>query len=141
MADGFEMLAEDHRAIERELDTVRHDEEGSMLRDLCERITRHSQLEDAALYPALRRYVDGGDDLADHAEQEHATTATMIAELYDSATPERLPDLVNQLRRVIMTHFEEEEAEIFPAMRSCGVDGEQLAATLDQSDPRTPRAS
>ena len=65
MADGFEMLAEDHRAVERLFETYVHDNEDSVAREICEELTLHTQVEEAALYPALRRYVDGGDDLAD----------------------------------------------------------------------------
>jgi hemerythrin superfamily protein len=130
MADGFEQLEDDHRAIEAEFETYRHDEESSVARELCEHLTRHARMEQAALYPALRRFVDGGDDLADRAEAEHSAIATMVAELYDSATPERVPELVAQLRGAVSAHVEEEESTLFPAMRSCGVDTAQLARDL-----------
>jgi hemerythrin superfamily protein len=128
--DGFRWLEEDHRAIEREFETFRHDEEGTVVRELCEHLTRHTQLEESALYPQLRRLVDGGDDLADRAEQEHATVRTMIAQIYDSATPERVPTLVADMRKAVEAHVEEEESTIFPAMREAGVDAGRLAAEL-----------
>jgi hemerythrin superfamily protein len=130
MDDGFAWLEEDHRAIEEQFQTFLRDEEQPVLRELCEPLTRHTQMEEAALYPLLRRYVDGGDDLADRAQQEHAVIATMVAELYDSATPERITELVTELHGVVAGHMEEEESEIFPAMRSCGVDAAALAAKL-----------
>jgi hemerythrin superfamily protein len=130
MDDGFAWLEEDHRAIEEQFQTLLRDEEHPVLRELCEHLTRHSQMEEAALYPSLRRYVDGGDDLADRAQQEHAVIATMVAELYDSATPERITELVTQLHRAVAAHVEEEESEVFPAMRSCGVDATELAGEL-----------
>jgi hemerythrin superfamily protein len=130
MGDGFTWLEDDHRAIEREFETFRHDEEGTVARELCEHLTRHTQLEEAHLYPKLRRYVDGGDDLADQAEQEHAAVKTMIAEIYDSATPERIPELVADMRKAVEAHVEHEEAEIFPAMRESRVDAQQLGSEL-----------
>src|SRR5436305_5975324 len=120
--DGFSWLEEDHREIEAQFQTYLRDGEESVLRELCEHLTRHSQIEEVALYPALRRHVDGGDDLADQAQQEHALIATMVAELYDSATPERISDLVAELHRSVEAHVTEEQGTIFPAMRSCGVD-------------------
>ena len=45
----------------------------------------------------MRRYVDGGDDLADVAEQEHAVAKSIIARIYDSP-PGQLFDLVTELR-------------------------------------------
>jgi len=133
MDDGFTWLEEDHRAIERAFDTFRHDEEGTVLRELCEQLTRHTQLECAALHPQLRRYVDGGDDLADRAEQEHAAIQTVIAKLLDSATPDQIPGLVAEMRTVVAAHVEEEETEIFPAMRESRVDAAKLASELGVS--------
>src|SRR6478752_10768663 len=101
MADGYAELEQDHRSIEELFQLLASDTGSPVVRDLAELITRHSALEEAALYPALRRWVDGGDDLADRAQQEHAQIATMVAELYDSATPERLGDLVTSLRDAV----------------------------------------
>jgi len=134
MDDGFSRLEQDHREIAAELQGLRSDVESPVVRKLGERLTHHSQLEEAALYPALRRYVDGGDDLADRAAQEHATVATMVAELYDSTTPDRLQELLGELSDAVSAHVAFEETEIFPAMRSCGVDPAQLATALAESE-------
>jgi hypothetical protein len=63
-------------------------------------------------------------------ESENATLATMIAELYDSATPERIPELVEALRGAVGAHMEALASEILPSMRASGVDPQQLAASL-----------
>ena len=136
MDDGFVWLEQDHRAIEEQFQTFLRDDEPPVLRELCEHLTRHTQMEDAALYPQLRRYVDGGDDLADRAQQEHSVIATMVAELYDSATPERITELVTRLQAIVAGHVEEEESELFPAMRSCGVDAAALAGELQGTRSR-----
>lgn len=136
--DGFAWLEQDHREIEEQFQTFLRDNEEPVVRELCEHLTRHSQAEDAALYPALRRYVDGGDDLADRAQQEHAAIATIVSELYQSTTPDRLVDQVSQLRDAVTAHVEFEESELFPAMRSCGVDGAQLLGDLQQAESRQP---
>lgn len=130
MDDGFTRLEQDHRAIEEDFQSFLRDNEEPVVRALCEHLTRHAQLEEEALYPALRRWVDGGDDLADRAQQEHATIATMVAELYDSTTPERLTEQVTSLREVVSAHVEFEESEIFPAMRDSRFDAERLAVDL-----------
>ena len=141
MADGFEMLAEDHRTVERLFETYLHDDEDSVARDICEHLTLHTQVEEAALYPALRRYVDGGDDLADEAEQEHAAVKALIARIYDSP-PGGLLDLVTELRRDVEQHVEHEESELFPTMRDSGVDPEGLGSGIEAarraSDARSP---
>jgi iron-sulfur cluster repair protein YtfE (RIC family) len=78
----------------------------------------------------LRSAVEGGEELADGAEAEHMAVSTMVAEIYGSATPERLPDVVAQLREAVRTHVEEEETVLFPAMRDSKVDAGKLAADL-----------
>jgi iron-sulfur cluster repair protein YtfE (RIC family) len=130
MADGFEILSEDHRQVERLFDTYRHDTEDSIAHEICERLSVHTRVEEAALYPALRRYVDGGDDLADVAEQEHAAMKTIIARIYESP-PEELFDLVAELRTEVEHHVESEESELFPQMRESGVDAGLLGAEIE----------
>ena len=136
MADGYAELEQDHRGIEEQFQILASDTESPVVRDLAELITRHSALEEAALYPALRRWVDGGDDLADRAQQEHSTIATMVAELNQSVTPERLGELVTSLQEVVSGHVAFEESEIFPAMRESGVDAEQVARNLHENEQR-----
>jgi hemerythrin superfamily protein len=122
MDDGYAQLERDHRELEAQLAKLLRDDDAPVVREVAEHLTRHSQAEDEALYPALRRWVDGGDDLADRAQQEHASIATMVAELYDSVTPERLADLVTQLRDAVAAHIAFEESEIFPELRDLGVE-------------------
>ena len=129
MADGFEMLSEDHREVERLFDTYRHDPEDSIARDICSRLSVHTRVEEAALYPALRRYVDGGDDLADVAEQEHAVAKSIIARV-DGSSPEQLFDLMTELRSEVEHHVESEESHLFPEMRESGVDAGVLGAEI-----------
>ena len=136
--DGFAWLEQDHRDIEEQFQTFLRDNEEPVVRAVCEHLTRHSQAEDAVLYPALRRYVDGGDDLADRAQQEHSAIATLVAELFQSTTPERLVDQMTQLRASVSAHVEFEETELFPEMRSCGVDGARLLSDLEQASARQP---
>jgi hemerythrin superfamily protein len=131
MDDGFRWIEEDHRKIEEQFQMYLRDNEEPVLRELCEHLTQHTHVEETVLYPMLRRYVDGGDDLADRAQQEHAQIATMVAALYDSATPDRVADLVADLHRSVAEHVEEEETTILPALRDCPVDAAELAAELE----------
>jgi hemerythrin superfamily protein len=130
MPDGFEMLADDHRTVERLFETYRHDNEDSVVREICEHLTSHASVEEAVLYPTLRRYVDGGDDLADAAEQEHGVVKTLIARIYDSP-PDDLLGLVTELRRDVEQHVRSEESDLFPQMREAGVDAERLGADIE----------
>jgi hemerythrin superfamily protein len=136
MTDGYAELEQDHRSIEEKFQALTRETESPVVRDLADELTRHSQLEEAAVYPALRRWVDGGDDLADRAQQEHSQIATMVAELYQSVTPERLGELVASLQDTVSAHVAFEESEIFPAMREAGVDAEQVGRDLQENEQR-----
>jgi hypothetical protein len=120
MDDGFAQFEHDQREIEEQFQLVVRDSDAPVVRELCEQLTRHSTVEEAVLHPVLRRLVDGGDDLADRAQQEHATIATMVAELSDSATPDRLGDLVSQLHDAVSAHLTFVGSEIIPEMRDVG---------------------
>jgi hemerythrin superfamily protein len=132
--DGFAWLEDDHRELDQEFQALLRDDDDPVVRELCEHLTRHSRAERAALYPALRNAGDGGDDLAERAEQEDSTIGTMVAELYQSTTNERLVDQVTQLRDAMSAHIEFIESEVLPALRSSGVDPATLARDLQQAD-------
>jgi hypothetical protein len=128
--DGFAMLEVEHREIQRLFQEFQRGAQDVVPRELCEHLTHNSQREEAALSPVLRRAVDGGSELAEQMESENSTLATMIAELYDSATPERIPELVEKLRDAVNAHMEALTTEILPSMRASGVEPQQLGASL-----------
>jgi hemerythrin superfamily protein len=130
MAEGFEMLEADHRDVEARFENYLHDNDDALAREVCRALTAHTAIEEQALYPRLRRYVDGGDDLADRATTEHAAVAALIARIYDSP-PASLLDLMTELRRDVEAHVGWEEAELFPSMRDAGVDAAELGAALE----------
>jgi hemerythrin superfamily protein len=138
MPDGFEMLVDDHQAVERLFETYVHDNDDSVAREICEQLTSHTMVEEAALYPALRRYVDDGDDLADIAEAEHSAVKTIIARIYDSP-PEALLDLVTELRRDVEHHVRSEETDLFPRMRDSGIDADRLGADIEAARSASSR--
>jgi hypothetical protein len=136
--DGFEMLEQAHREIERQFQAFRPDDGSIVVRALCEQLTQYAALVQAAVIPVLRRYVDGGDDLADRLVSEQSAVATMVAALYDSATPERVPELVATLNGAMRAHIESVESEILPALQDSGVDPRQLGVDLDAAREGAP---
>jgi hemerythrin superfamily protein len=129
VADGFEYLAEQHRELDRLFRRYAEDPDDAIAREICVALTAHAAAEEEALYPELRRIVDGGDDLADDAEAQHGAAKTIIARIYDSP-PEDLRPLVEELKRDVIAHVRFEEDELFPAMAESGVDADQLDARL-----------
>lgn len=129
VADGFEYLVEQHREVEQLFRRYVDSPDDATAREICEALTAHTAAEERALYPELRRIVDGGDDLADDAEAQHSVAKTIIARIYDSP-PEDLRPLFDELERDVSAHVRFEEDELFPAMRESGVDAEQLETRL-----------
>jgi hemerythrin superfamily protein len=129
VADGFALLQDQHREIERLFDRYAQTADDAVAREVCDLVTLHSQTEEQALYPELRRIVDDGDDLADRAEAEHGAIRTLVARVYDSP-PDDLRPLIDELAREVARHVQFEESRIFPDMREVGVDADALARRL-----------
>jgi hemerythrin superfamily protein len=89
-------------------------------------------LEESIVYPLLRKFVDGGDDLADLADQEHSAIKTLV-ERIEIAPPEDLSDVVREMDSLVTKHVEFEEQSVFPEMREAGIDAEDLGSRLEQA--------
>ena len=137
MSDGFALLKEDHAAALGLFERYSSSQDEQVVRELCEALTLHAHLEEQALYPELRRLVDGGDDLADDAEQEHAALKVLI-ERIEIAPPPDLAEVVLEMRRLVDTHVSQEENTLFPEMLQSGVDAEQLGERLEAARSSTP---
>src|SRR5262245_64091060 len=111
MSDGYEFLSREHRQVESMFEQYRQDPDDALARRIAEALTLHTEAEEAALYPLLRKYVDGGDDLAAEAEYEHATVKSQIARLYE-APPVDLAPLMRQIEQNVADHVRREEEDI-----------------------------
>ena len=140
MADGYEFLTREHRQVEAMFEQYRQEPDDALAHRIAEALTLHTEAEEAALYPQLRKYVDGGDDLAADAEYEHATVKSQIARLYE-APPPNLSPLMSDIERNVADHVRQEEDEIFPAMRESGVDADGLARALERAQGEAPSRS
>jgi hemerythrin superfamily protein len=132
VSDGFEVLRAEHREVTQLFDRYRQSPDDQLAHTIFDALTLHTQAEERALYPELRRLVDGGDDLADEAEAEHGAVKALIARAYDSPPPDLAP-LVQSIRSDVEGHVQREESEIFPEMREAGVDAAQLAERLENA--------
>jgi hypothetical protein len=124
MDDGYAVFDQELRSIDERFQELLRDDESSMARELGELLAAHARREETALHPLLRRYVDGGDDLADRAVAEHAAIASALAEVSE-ATPS-----LAELGAAIAAHVEFVQGEVIPEMQSCGVDGTQVGQQL-----------
>ncbi|WP_439333484.1 hemerythrin domain-containing protein [Streptomyces cahuitamycinicus] len=97
-------------------------------RALADRLTmeliRHSVAEEEYLYPAVRRYVDGGDDLADKEIADHGEVERMLKELEDCRPGDgRFDTLILRLKNSVTAHVSDEENRLFPMLADvCSAD-------------------
>ena len=138
--DPFALLETQHRDTEALLIRAVSTGEEADVREACESLTHYAEVEEQVLYPELRRIVDGGDDLADRAEADHAAVRTLIARCYD-APPADLTPLVEEIRELVRAHVEFEEREILPELRSAPIDAAALAQRLRTADGVAPSRS
>ena len=81
MADPIEMLMQDHRKVEELFGRYEQAPDPSVVEQICTELSIHASIEEAVIYPALGAEVEGGQELRDHAVQEHQDVKDAIAEI------------------------------------------------------------
>jgi len=123
--DVVDVLLADHRTVDLLFDqllegTATASERRRDVADvLVAELMRHSAAEEQYVYPAARRYLPGGDALADRELQEHNRAEELMDQLMDTdADDPRFAPLVVQLAREIRAHVRHEEGDLFPRLRA-----------------------
>lgn len=119
--DVVDLLLEQHEQV-RQLFSQVEQATGGARRDAFEQLVRllavHETAEEEVVYPAVRKMVDDGDDLADArtAEEDEAKTALSELEGLGVDHPE-FGSKLGQVKQIVLTHAENEEREVFPGLR------------------------
>jgi hemerythrin superfamily protein len=131
--DVIEVLEHDHREVEEmfgELESLRGastDEQRERRRELTDQVTielvRHSVAEEVIVYPKVEDKV--GEEEVEHAREEHAEAEETLKRLEkldcdDPSFDDELATLMKEIRH----HIEDEEDEMFAAMRKIMDPGE-----------------
>ncbi|KWV31149.1 hemerythrin domain-containing protein [Micromonospora rifamycinica] len=86
---------------------------------LIAELVRHAVAEEMYVYPAARRALPDGDQLAEHEIAEHAAAERTLKELEPlDPSSARFEPLISHLTKTIRHHVREEEAELFPRLRA-----------------------
>jgi hemerythrin superfamily protein len=128
--DGFAMLEQDHRAVERLFDEYEQSEDDATARQICAALKRHADVEEQVLYPMLREFGDKTSQLSDNEEEAHDTIEQTIGRV-ELAAADAVPGLMKTLRSQVDPHVREEETDLFPTMRDLGVDPARLGDALE----------
>lgn len=122
--DVIDVLTSDHR----EFETLFAQLEGrqgtpELRRQLTDvviaELVRHSIAEEEYVYPAARKALPDGDQIAEHEISEHADAERTMKELesLDPSDP-RFDQLLAHLTSTIRHHVRDEEGDLFPRIRA-----------------------
>jgi hemerythrin-like domain-containing protein len=119
MADPFSILENDHRQVEQLLQQLDESEEGPERERLVEQLTAalsvHMEFEEAHVYPLTRRILD--EETVEEANTEHELARDGLGKLSQLTSEPGFGAAVAMVEGGIKHHVEEEEGEVFPAMR------------------------
>jgi hemerythrin superfamily protein len=121
--DLISVIVTDHREVEqifRELETRQGTPEHrrSLADHVITELVRHSVAEEQYMYPAARRYLENGDELADHELEEHAEAEQVMKQLEGiPADDPRFDQLLGDLMKDIRHHIEDEEEDLLPKLQ------------------------
>ncbi|WP_433389407.1 hemerythrin domain-containing protein [Micromonospora sp. KLBMP9576] len=144
--DVVNVLTADHREIEAlfvELESRQGTPEHRRhLADvMIAELVRHAVAEEMYVYPAARRALPDGDQVADHEISEHADAERTLKEL-ESLDPSesRFDEVLAHLTRTIRHHVEDEESDLFPRLRAAVAHEElvELAGKVEAAKKSAP---
>jgi hemerythrin superfamily protein len=122
--DAIRVLTDDHHEVEELF--VRFEKTGDgahkQRQDLVQRITEalsiHASIEEEIFYPAARRSLaDAADGVLEALEEHHLVKLTLAELEVMDPSHERYGAKVTVLIENVRHHVEEEEGELFPAVR------------------------
>lgn len=144
--NAIELLRRDHDEVETlfaHYEDMKDGASGSdkqrLVAEICDALTVHAQIEEQIFYPAARRALDDADatDLLDEAAVEHQSLKDIVARLEAASPHDPLYDAgVKVLSEYVKHHVREEENELFPKVRSSGVDLEAVGQELAERKRR-----
>ncbi|MDQ3886340.1 MAG: hemerythrin domain-containing protein [Actinomycetota bacterium] len=150
--DVVTTLIDDHRAVERVFQELESREDNpQQRRELADHViaelVRHSVAEEQYLYPAVRKALQDGDQLADHEISEHAEAERTMKDLdgMDPTDP-RFDELLGKLMSEVRHHVQDEESDLFPRLREACAETElvelgERVVRAKESAPTRPHPS
>jgi hemerythrin superfamily protein len=122
--DAITLLKEDHKAVEKLFKSYEKagDQAYKTKRDLVDSMIQelsvHAAIEEQVLYPEIRRLVPDQEDMTLESLEEHHVVKWVLSEL-EGLDPqnERFEPKVTVLMELVRHHVEEEESDLFPAVR------------------------
>lgn len=147
--DIIDEIITDHREVESLFTQIEETSNPRIQQGLVEHViaelVRHSVAEEQFLYPAARKVLPDGDELADHELTEHAEAEEIMKKIEKAigdgwAGTAKFTDMLDKLMVEIRHHLSEEEAVLLPKMRDACDPGElvELGRKFDHAKKLAP---
>ncbi len=95
---------------------------------ICDALQTHTTLEETVFYPRVQE-IDRA--LVDKCLDDHQAAEELLVQLQELQPAEPAYEaLMTQLRDSVVAHMELEEQQLFPAVRSAGIDLQDLALRM-----------
>ncbi|WP_199430542.1 hemerythrin domain-containing protein [Qaidamihabitans albus] len=123
--DLISVIVNDHREVEQvftELESGAN-RDPQHRRDLVDHViaelVRHSVAEEQYMYPAARKNLANGNEIADHEIEEHSEAEQVMKQLEDLDPKDpKFDQLLGQLMDSIRHHVEDEENDLLPKLQN-----------------------
>ncbi len=122
--DAIKLLENDHRTVEKlfaqyeKLGDGHPTQKKMIVQKLVRELSIHASIEEELLYPTARKALRQKEDLVLESLEEHHLVKVTLSELQSmSPSNERYDAKVTVLKEAIEHHVEEEESDLFPALR------------------------
>jgi len=145
--DAVTLLRNDHKTVEglfkkfEKAGPNAHKTKQDLVEKIIEELSIHAAIEEQVLYPAAREADPDEDALVLESLEEHHIVKWVLSEL-DGMSPEdeRFTAKVTVLIENVRHHVEEEEGELFPALRKAmkRKDLEELAQAMEKAKKAAP---
>lgn len=114
----IDLLISQHKEVETLFSTYENGDH-SVANTIVQKLELHTKIEETLVYPAIREYVDGGDEMIDHAVEEHNTVKELLERFKNEVDNERL---LGEIKTDVLHHVQEEETRVFPDLEeACSV--------------------
>lgn len=129
--DILTLIEADHRKVEELFAQIETAKGAKKVHQIFEQIYKelnlHALAEELVFYPAMQEYEETKQYI-EEAEEEHNSAKILLEQMKSiEPTDTDFKTKLQHLQEAVMHHVEEEESEIFNAVREC-MEDEQLAA-------------
>ncbi|MEH2227580.1 hemerythrin domain-containing protein [Nostoc sp.] len=120
--DIFSLIETEHRQVEKlfaEAEKVKGAKLVEQFNQIYIALILHARTEELVFYPALREYEET-EQYVEEAEEEHEEISVILEEIKAlKPTQPEFKEKMSELKETLEHHVEQEESEIFNAVREC----------------------